>query len=79
MSKITKFSSLAATLPELIPAQDLPRLLGGIYSRKYFSNMRWMNKGPRHYKLGRKIMHLKGDVLNWLEETAREIDPDVAA
>lgn len=79
MDKIAKFSSLAASLPELIPAKELPRLLGDVYSRKYFNNLRWMNKGPRHFKLGHKVIHLKEDVLAWLEETAKEIDPDIAA
>lgn len=74
------FTQLAESLPEMIPATELPRLLGGIYSAKYFANLRWMGKGPRSFKLGHKVLYLREDIIVWLKEEVRAFVPsDVAA
>lgn len=72
-------SQLAETLPAIIPAVELPRVLGNIYTAKYFGNLRWMGKGPKACKLGHKVVYLRSDVLSWLREELRPFDPDAAA
>lgn len=73
------FTQLAETLPEMIPATELPRLLGHIYTAKYLSNLRWIGKGPRCFKLGHKVFYLREDVRAWLAQTVRPFDADAAA
>ena len=73
------FSQLAEALPAVIRAAELPKLLGNIYTAKYFANLRWMGKGPRSFRLGHKIFHLRQDVIDWLTEEVRPFDPDIAA
>ncbi len=31
---------------------------------------RWERKGPRHLKVGGRVLYRKGDVLAWIEENA---------
>ena len=73
------FSRLAEELPSIVPATELPRLLGNIYTAKYLANLRWMGKGPRSFKLGRKVVHMREDVLLWLREAMLPFNSDVAA
>ncbi|CAK7007515.1 MAG: hypothetical protein DELT_00303 [Desulfovibrio sp.] len=68
------FSALTEVLPPLIPATELPRLLGGLYTSKTLANMRWMGKGPKAFKLGHKVIHLREDVISWLREELRPFD-----
>jgi len=71
------FSSL--DLPALIPATELPRLLGGLYTKKTLANMRWQGVGPKALKIGRKVAHLRADVVLWLQEQSQAFDPDAVA
>ena len=74
------FAELAEALPAMIPAQKLASHLGDVYTNKYFSNLRWMGKPPRSYKLGRKVIYLKDDIISWLKQEIRVFNPnDVAA
>jgi len=72
-------TKLNDALPEMIPAMELPGLLGNVYTAKYLSNLRHLGAGPRAYKLGRKVIHMRADVVNWLSEQIRPFDPDAAA
>jgi len=72
-------AELAETLPTVIPAQKLSSHLNGLYTAKTLSNRRWQGKPPRSYKLGRKALYLKSDVLAWIKEEIRAFDPDIAA
>ena len=63
-STLPDFSGLAETLPEMIPATALPGYLGHVYRAKYLSNLRYMGAGPRAFKLGRRVFHLKADVID---------------
>ena len=74
--ELPDFSQLAETLPFVIPATELSKALGNIYTAKYFANLRWLGKGPRYYKLGHKIFYLRSDVIIWLQEEAQTFDPD---
>ena len=74
------FAELAEMLPVVIPAPELAGHLGNVYTSKYFSNLRWMGKPPRSYKLGRKVIYLKDDIISWLKQEIRVFNPnDVAA
>ena len=64
------------SLPPIIPATELPRLLGGLYTKKTLSNMRWMGKGPKSFKIGHKVIHLREDVISWLAEELRPFDSE---
>ena len=72
-------TKLSEALPEMIPATALPGLLGNVYTAKYLSNLRHIGAGPRAYRLGRKIVHLRADVIGWLKESICPFDPDAAA
>ena len=72
----SRFASLAASLPPLVPATELPGHLNNLYSPKYLANLRWSGKGPRCIKVGRKVAYLREDVITWLEAEAREFTPD---
>ena len=73
------FSGLVETLPPIIPATELSRWLGGLYSKKTLNNMRHLKKGPRSFRLkgGRKLFSLREDVIAWLTEQALPFDPDM--
>ncbi|MDL2210671.1 hypothetical protein LJC26_07710 [Desulfovibrio sp. OttesenSCG-928-O18] len=71
-----KFEALAAALPPIIPATELPRLLGGLYTAKTLANKRWAGNGPKAFKLGRKVVHMREDIISWLQEEMRPFDPD---
>ena len=75
------FTELEASLPAVIPAAELSRLLGGLYTRKTLQNMRTAGFGPLTYRVGkgRKRFSLRGDVIAWLKGTVRPFDSDAAA
>ena len=75
-SLATRIALLAETWPPIISAEELPRLLGGLYTKKTLANMRWQGTGPRAFKIGRKVFHLRQDVVDWLLAKARPFDPD---
>ena len=78
-TELPDLSELAETLPVVIPAPNLAGHLGNVYTEKYFSNRRWMGKPPRSYKLGRKVVYLKGDIISWLRQEIRAFNPDDVA
>ena len=75
----TTLASLAESLPAIIPATELPRLLGGLYTKKTLANKRSQGFGPKAFRIGRKIAHTRGDVISWLSEEMRPLDPDATA
>ena len=79
MSKLPDLTALADGWPPIIPATELSRLLGGLYTSKTLGNLRWMGKGPRAFRLGRKVVHQRQDVIEWLQAEMRPIDPDGAS
>jgi hypothetical protein len=78
-TKTPDFSRFFEDFPPIIPASMLPRLLEDAYTKKTLANMRWMGKGPKAHKLGRKVVYLRKDVVAWLCQEIRPIDPDAAA
>jgi hypothetical protein len=74
------FTQLTESLPAIIPATQLSRLLGGLYTRKTLSNMRWLGRGPKAYRAakGRKLFHTREDIISWLQAEMRPFDPDAA-
>ena len=73
------FDKLADSLPPLISAAELSRLPSGIYTQKTLANKRWTGTGPKVFKIGRKVVHTRENVVSWLQAEMRPFDPDVAA
>ena len=71
-----RFASLAESIPPIIPATELPRLLGGLFTAKTLANRRWQGLEPKAFKLGHKVFHRREDIISWISETAREFNPD---
>jgi hypothetical protein len=52
--------------PELIPRTKAPALLGGLISRGYLQNLDSKGLGPRKIMIGRRVVYLKLDLIEWL-------------
>ena len=73
----TELEAMAATWPILMSAALLSDLLGGHLTPKTLANYRWSGtKGPKAHRLGRKVIYLKSEVLNWLEAEMGPFDPE---
>ena len=59
-------------LPELITIDEFSAWAGVPPSTIH--NWRYLGKGPRSFKIGRRIHYLRSDVMSWLEDQ-RETDP----
>ena len=73
---LAALETLAESWPILIPAKELPRLLGGLYTAKSLANLRWLGKGPKAFKRGSRIFYLRPSVVDWLAESSQAFDPD---
>jgi len=60
------FTDLAKELPPLISRDHVGELLGGIISSKTLANYDSEGTGPKRMRMGRKVVYLTEDLLEWL-------------
>ena len=61
------FMKLVDKLPPTIARDHVESLLGGIISAKYLANLDSIGKGPKRMRVGRKVVYMTEDLLEWLE------------
>jgi hypothetical protein len=59
-------SSLIVHLPPLISRDHVGELLGGVISSKTLANLDSLGAGPKRMRMGRKIVYMTVDFLEWL-------------
>ena len=64
---------LLADLPPVIPREKIGVLLGGLYSPKYMAKLDSLGQGPKRFRLGKKVVYGKADLLEWLERRSERI------
>lgn len=67
MDHKVELSKLIPKLPPLISRDHVEELLGGVISAKTLANLDSLGKGPKRMRVGRKVVYLTGDLLEWLE------------
>lgn len=58
---------------DLIASEDVARELG--LKRQTLAAWRTIGRGPLFYKVGRRVMYSKADIMKWLEGQRREPKP----
>lgn len=53
-----------------ISQEEAGELLGGM-NRASLANLRYAGTGPAYYKVGRRILYRRDEVLKWIESTRR--------
>lgn len=61
------FTSLAEALPPLVPRNEIPKLLPGLFSKKYLANLDSLGEGPERIRVGRKVVYTRESLISWLE------------
>jgi len=59
---------LEKSLPAVFAELAVPELIPGIMSHRTLKNLRCKGKGPRCFKVGRRILYRKTDFLDWLSQ-----------
>ena len=67
---------LVEGLPPIVSAEALSNFMLGIYTKKTLSNMRHAGKGPKSFKIGRKVATTPQYVAAWLSEQMKPFSPD---
>ena len=65
MQKID-LSDLGKNLPPMISRDHVEKLLGGVISSKTLANLDSLGEGPKRMRVGRKVVYLTEDLLEWL-------------
>ena len=66
MEKIN-LGELGKNLPPMISRDHVEKLLGGVISSKTLANLDSLGEGPKRMRVGRKVVYLTEDLLDWLE------------
>jgi len=66
MEQKIDFSDLLPKLPPFISRDHVEKLLGGIISSKTLANYDSEGTGPKRMRMGRKVVYLTEDLLEWL-------------
>jgi predicted DNA-binding transcriptional regulator AlpA len=59
-------SDLGRNLPPMIARDHVEELLGGVISSKTLANLDSLGAGPKRMRMGRKVVYLTEDLLEWL-------------
>ena len=66
MQQKIDFSDLIPKLPPLISRDHVGKILGGIISSKTLANADSLGEGPKRMRIGRKVVYMTEDLLEWL-------------
>jgi len=58
---------LKNSLPPVFGELAIEELVPGLYNNRTLKNLRSQGKGPRCFKVGRRVMYRRSDFLAWLE------------
>jgi len=73
MQQKIDFSNLIPKLPPFISRDHVEKLLGGIISSKTLANLDSEGKGPKRMRMGRKIVYMTEDLLEWLAHRTTQL------
>jgi hypothetical protein len=59
--------ALEKCLPEVFAEKAIAQLIPGLYSTRYLANLRSRGEGPKHFKIGRRVMYRKEDFITWIK------------
>lgn len=65
-------STLYRTLPPAFSRQEASKLFCGLYTSGSLANLDSQGKGPKTIKLGRKVVYIREDFIEWLEARINE-------
>jgi hypothetical protein len=68
------FSELAEEYPPMFARSEVDKLFGGVISTKTLANLDSLGKGPKRMRIGRKVVYLRDDFLNWLEKRTKYLN-----
>ena len=66
MKQKIDLSDLGKNLPPMISRDHVEKLLGGVISSKTLANLDSLGEGPKRMRVGRKVVYLTEDLLEWL-------------
>lgn len=66
MQQKIDFSDLIPKLPPFISRDHVGKLLGGVISPKSLANADSLGEGPKRMRMGRKVVYMTEDLLEWL-------------
>jgi len=66
MKQKVELRELGRNLPPMISRDHVEKLLGGVISSKTLANLDSLGKGPKRMRVGRKVVYLTEDLLEWL-------------
>lgn len=60
------WSELRVSLPLLLTRRDIGKFFGSLISPKYLANLDSEARGPKHSRIGHKVVYSREDFLEWL-------------
>lgn len=63
---------LRNTLPPMLTRKDVSVYLGSLFSVSYLANLNYKGIGPKPTKIGRKVVYLRDDLIEWLEKRIQD-------
>lgn len=60
------FTHLEETLPTVIARVDIPRYFSGLITVGSMASRDCEGRGPKSFKLGRKVAYTRGALIEWL-------------
>lgn len=61
------FADILPQLPKLLTRHDIATHFGSLISPRYLANLDSAKKGPRRTRIGRKVVYMREDFVDWLE------------
>ena len=58
---------LEKSLPAVFAEMKVSELIPGLVNHRSLKNLRCQGRGPRCFKVGRRVMYRRSDFLAWLE------------
>jgi hypothetical protein len=68
MKEKVELAELGRNLPPMISRDHVEKILGGVISSKTLANLDSLGEGPKRMRVGRKVVYLTKDLLDWLEQ-----------
>lgn len=70
--KKVNLEDLRNTLPPMLTRKDVSVYLGSLFSVSYLANLNYKGIGPKPTQVGRKVVYLRDDLIEWLEKRIQD-------
>jgi len=62
---MSEIADKLSALPVVFGRSVVEKLMPGVISSKTLANLQWLGKGPKYFKIGRKVYYERDSFINW--------------